>query len=150
MLTLHLPWAPSVNRYWGNRVIVPRDRSKKPFVHTFIGQAGTTFRRDVQALVRQKYGFFRPSHAIFQVDLELVAPDRRARDIDNVLKAALDALTHAGIWADDSQVRKLSIEFAEDTDGRILVAPPGHIDVRIWRLTPEPAVQKELSAPAPF
>jgi crossover junction endodeoxyribonuclease RusA len=31
-------------------------------------------------------------------------PDRRRRDLDNLQKAAFDALTKAGFWLDDSQV----------------------------------------------
>jgi len=50
-------------------------------------------------------------------------PDRRRRDLDNLLKSLLDAITHAGIWDDDSQVKHLEIrEFGrEPPDGRIFV-----------------------------
>ena len=40
-------------------------------------------------------------------------PDRRTRDIDNPIKPLLDALTQAGLFKDDSQIRKLHIEFGE-------------------------------------
>ena len=36
-------------------------------------------------------------------------PDKRRRDLDNLLKATLDSLTHAGVWSDDSQIDALSI-----------------------------------------
>lgn len=36
-------------------------------------------------------------------------PDRRARDLDNILKALLDALAHAGVYADDSEIDELHI-----------------------------------------
>lgn len=38
-------------------------------------------------------------------------PNLVRRDLDNFLKAPLDALTHAGVWVDDSQVKKLTIEW---------------------------------------
>jgi len=38
----------------------------------------------------------------------LCPPDLRRRDLDNCFKALFDALTHAGIWQDDSQVKQLS------------------------------------------
>jgi len=38
------------------------------------------------------------------VGMVLYPPDRRRRDLDNYRKALWDALTHAGIWEDDSQV----------------------------------------------
>ena len=37
-------------------------------------------------------------------------PDNRKRDIDNIPKATLDALAHAVLWRDDSQVDRLTIE----------------------------------------
>lgn len=46
------------------------------------------------------------------------APDNRRRDLDNFGgKALLDALTHAGVWLDDSQVRRLSMEWGENIRG---------------------------------
>ncbi|NBW22487.1 MAG: RusA family crossover junction endodeoxyribonuclease, partial [Caulobacteraceae bacterium] len=37
-----------------------------------------------------------------RVVIEAFPPDRRKRDLDNILKSLLDALTHAGVWEDDS------------------------------------------------
>jgi len=49
-------------------------------------------------------------------------PDRRRRDLDNVLKSLLDSLEHAGVYTDDSQIRKLSIERSEPVEnGRTFV-----------------------------
>jgi crossover junction endodeoxyribonuclease RusA len=36
-------------------------------------------------------------------------PDRRRRDIDNILKAPLDALEKAGVYKDDSQIEQLNV-----------------------------------------
>jgi len=43
------------------------------------------------------------------VDIYVNPPDKRKRDLDNIPKALLDALTHAGIWEDDSQIDQLTI-----------------------------------------
>jgi crossover junction endodeoxyribonuclease RusA len=55
------------------------------------------------------------------------APDRRRRDLDNVLKSTLDSLTHAGVWDDDSQIDQLSVErgFLDKGKGfiRITITP---------------------------
>lgn len=48
-----------------------------------------------------------------QVSLEFCPPDRRRRDLDNLLKSVLDAMTHAGVWLDDSQIRNLCVEMKE-------------------------------------
>jgi crossover junction endodeoxyribonuclease RusA len=39
-------------------------------------------------------------------------PDRRRRDLDNLLKAVQDALAHAGVYDDDSQIVDLRIRRA--------------------------------------
>ena len=44
-----------------------------------------------------------------RVVIEAFPPDRRKRDLDNVLKSLLDSLTHAGVWEDDSQIQDLRI-----------------------------------------
>jgi crossover junction endodeoxyribonuclease RusA len=46
------------------------------------------------------------------VEILLFPPDARRRDIDNYNKALFDALTHAGIWEDDSQVKRMLVEWA--------------------------------------
>lgn len=43
------------------------------------------------------------------VSIQLWPPDKRRRDIDNVLKALLDALEAANVFADDGQIDNLSI-----------------------------------------
>lgn len=51
-----------------------------------------------------------------KVDLEILPtpPDRRRRDKENLVKPLNDALTHAGLWSDDSQVADLIVrEWAE-------------------------------------
>lgn len=37
-------------------------------------------------------------------------PDRRVRDLDNLPKAVLDAITAAGVWDDDGQIDFLSVK----------------------------------------
>lgn len=41
--------------------------------------------------------------------IELHPPDRRKRDIDNLIKPLFDALTHAGAIADDELFDQLTI-----------------------------------------
>lgn len=43
------------------------------------------------------------------VRLSLCPPDLRRRDVDNFSKALLDALTHAGVWLDDSQIDLMTV-----------------------------------------
>jgi len=100
---LTLPYPPSINHYW--RRVGPR---------TLVSREGRAFRRDVCALLRQGFGAQTllggggprrpPSGGRIALAMDAFPPDRRRRDLDNIAKAALDALEHAGIYADDSQI----------------------------------------------
>ena len=97
MITLTLPWPPSVNHYWRSvqgRVLISRE--------------GRAYRETVAeaALVRR----VKALTGRLELHIQAVPPDRRRRDLDNVLKSLLDALQHAGCYEDDSQIDRLSIE----------------------------------------
>ena len=51
------------------------------------------------------------------VEVEVFPPDHRRRDIDNVVKALLDALQRGRAYADDSQIVRLSIEKHQPVEG---------------------------------
>jgi crossover junction endodeoxyribonuclease RusA len=108
--TLQLPWAPSVNGYW--RAFRGRQ---------ILSAKGREYRKAAVAAVPNdaKYGAAR----LF-VELWLSPPDRRIRDLDNYAKAVLDALTHAGVWDDDSQIDRLAIN-------RCAIEKPGRVTVKI-------------------
>lgn len=48
-------------------------------------------------------------HGRLAVHVALFPPDRRKRDVDNILKPLLDACEHAGCFVDDSQIDELHI-----------------------------------------
>ena len=107
MLRLTLPFPPSVNRYWrhvGNRVLVSRE--------------GREFRSVVRGLMKEQKVKSHEGDLI--VDIRLIPVDRRRRDVDNSLKALLDAMQDGGAYEDDSQIVRLTVEkFApESTDPR--------------------------------
>lgn len=95
-IDLLLPWPPSVNHYWGQ---VGNRR--------FIGKKGKEFRQHVlQSCLDMGVA---PLEGRLAVHVSLNPPDRRKRDIDNILKALLDACEHAGCYASDSQIDELHI-----------------------------------------
>ncbi len=56
------------------------------------------------------------------IRIDIAPPDDRRRDCDNVQKAVLDALQHAGVFWDDSQVVwLLSIKHESRPKGQIKV-----------------------------
>lgn len=57
-------------------------------------------------------------------------PDRRVRDLSNILKALEDAMTHAGVWKDDSQIDHLRVV-------RRGIEKPGRVLVRVSQIIEE-------------
>lgn len=52
-----------------------------------------------------------------RVQCLLYPPDKRRRDMDNAWKVIGDALTKAGVWADDALIRSLLIEWQDPVKG---------------------------------
>jgi len=106
MTVLTLPWPPSVNHYWrhvGARVLISRQ--------------GREYRR---AVIRDlQLQTFPPSgkHHRLAVNINVFPPDRRRRDLDNLLKSVLDAMEHAGVYADDAQIDQLIVSRREALPG---------------------------------
>ena len=122
-LNLELPYPPSVNHYW--RRVPGR---KKPL----ISSEGRRFRAEVVAKISQLK--VRAIRGPVRVHILACRPDRRRRDIDNILKSLLDALDHAGAYEDDSQIWKLSVEWALNDDGELAVWPGGQVIVTITEI----------------
>ena len=117
MIELVLPYPPSVNRYY--RRVGPR---------TLISQQGRRYREYVAALV--KSAGLRPVPGRVELGLEFYPPDRRRRDLDNVLKALWDALEKGGAYHDDSQVKKVTAEMLSPTPGGRVIGSIGYAQDR--------------------
>ena len=103
-MILLLPYPPTINHYYG-----VRGKAR------FIKPAGLEFRRLVAEKVAQKYHSMILGKVTIQI--QVCPPDKRKRDIDNVLKALLDSLTKAGVWKDDSQIVDLRIVKYDPLEG---------------------------------
>ena len=113
LVELALPWPPSTNRLWrcptsgklrGRHLLSTEARRYKDNArHALEAQ-------DVEPL---------PGHVA--VDMVAHPPDRRRRDLDNIIKIILDSLKGRA-FGDDSNVVRLSIERgAVEPGGRIRV-----------------------------
>lgn len=91
MITIELPYPPSVNHYW-----------RRVGTRTLISRGGRAFRQAVCAILAAQG--VRPLAGPLEVLIDLYPPDRRRRDADNTQKALLDALQHGGAYLDDSQI----------------------------------------------
>ena len=92
-----IPFPPSVNTYWGFRGS-----------HRYLTQKAITF-KDMVSNIYLLSGFKPLGNARLKITIKLYPPDRRIRDIDNVVKPTLDALCQCGIFTDDEQVDVLHV-----------------------------------------
>ena len=116
LLRVELPWAPSINHYW--RRVGPR---------TIISREGRRFQEAVCSLLGGNGPRKPPAGGRIALMMDAFPPDRRRRDLDNLQKPLLDALEHAGIYEDDSQIDLLVTR-------RMAICPSGRIVVRIEEL----------------
>lgn len=105
-MKLILPFPPSVNTYW-------RHPNKGAFAgKSLISAAGRKFQSAAcAAIVEQLRRLPKPTSAPASVEIVLFPPDNRIRDLDNYNKALFDVLTHVGVWEDDSQVKRMLVEW---------------------------------------
>lgn len=118
MIEIILPWSPTVNSYY-----------VKSKTHVYISPKGKNFREDVAEAIAQQVPDVCLGEDRLFVEVVLFPPDKRRRDLDNHMKALLDALTHAGIWEDDSQIDQLQIYRGE-------VIQDGMIHLRVYEAGP--------------
>lgn len=122
-----LPFPPTLNTYY--RHVGPK---------VLISRRGRDYRRLVGLLLLGCPRFAAP------VSLELAVrpPDNRRRDLDNLLKGLQDALVHAGLLADDSLIRRLSVRMDAPVAG-------GFVRVRVAALDSADASSSDSTDPTP-
>ena len=113
-MVMMLPYPPSVNHYW--RRVGPR---------TLISREGRAFRKRVCALLGCSGQ--PPRDGRLALCMDAFPPDHRRRDLDNIQKSVLDALEHAGVYADDSQIDLLITR-------RRKIVPNGALGVQVIEL----------------
>jgi crossover junction endodeoxyribonuclease RusA len=85
-----------------------------------ISEAGRKYRKAVgEQVFLQSRG--KSTVGPVKVVIEAYRPDNRRRDLDNLLKAVLDSLGHAGIYIDDSLIVDLRIYWAESIGGMLKI-----------------------------
>lgn len=109
VVELELPYPPSINHYFSyyqGRPVLSKD--------------ARTYRHQVRRIAIAKG--IKPLMGSLAIRIDITPPDDRRRDCDNVQKAVLDALQHAGVFWDDSQVVwLLTIKHESQAQGRAVV-----------------------------
>lgn len=116
---LYTAYPPSVNNYY-----VKTQRG------VFISQKGKKFRDQLIRDAHEQLGGMLPIPE--RVRLEVVAwvPDARKRDLDNLLKPIQDAMIHANLLVDDSQIDQTFIYRG------VKIAPAGALYIRVSEAAP--------------
>jgi crossover junction endodeoxyribonuclease RusA len=96
VLRFELPYPPSINHYYM--------RTARGVI---LGSKGKCYRRDAALLLHRYRGYY--SYQKLSVTINLFPPDKRKRDIDNILKCLLDSIEHANVYENDNQIDMLTV-----------------------------------------
>lgn len=99
IIHIELEFPPTINSYYG--------QTKRGI--KYITKRGKLFREGVLQSCFEQNAFGLSLEDRLQLDVILYPPDKRTRDLDNYMKALLDAMTHSKVWVDDEQVDGLAI-----------------------------------------
>lgn len=128
MIEFELPFPPTLNLAWRrvgkNTVLAKPQREYRKAV------AGALPWSELHDADSPLATLAFPLPGRLAVALRFFEPNRLKRDLDNLPKAVLDALTQAGLWLDDAQIDCLML-------ARIGVSPDRpRVVVRVWRYAP--------------
>lgn len=113
MLSLELPWPPSINHYWRRN---PNGRGN------FISKDGKLYLERVALLLKRDR--VQPMEGPVSFVVRLHPPNRLRRDLDNCLKVLIDAVAKGGALGDDFQIKHLEASMLH-------VVPDGRASVEI-------------------
>ncbi len=121
VIEIELPYPPTVNHYY-----------KYVRGRVFITTRGRKYREAVCYLIRAN----RLREIFYPIEMEIdwYLPDRRKRDIDNILKSLLDAMERGRLYENDSQIVKLTIEKHSIVKGGRVIVRIKEIKHRTYRL----------------
>ncbi|MBP0996674.1 RusA family crossover junction endodeoxyribonuclease [Serratia fonticola] len=118
-MILTLPFPPSMNSYWRS----PNKGALKG--RHLISERGRKFRTEAIARVLEQLRRQpKPITTNIAVTVVFCPPNKAPRDLDNYFKALFDAMTHAGVWGDDKQIKRIVADWGPVTKG-------GKVELRI-------------------
>lgn len=119
MLNFRLDWPPTVNTYWRVKT--------KGGIGMLLSERGRKYKVTAAAQMMQQ----RVSRGItgrVEVLIDAYPPDRRKRDLDNILKPLLDILQDYGVLEDDEQIDILTVRRR---------SKGGYVDIHVTEIPPE-------------
>lgn len=109
---IHLPFPPSVNALW--RSVKGRAIKSKRY-REWEKEAGWQIARLTNE--HRLWEAFIPDDAPYHLDITLVRPDKRGRDVNNYDKAISDLLEAHGITPNDRMMQSIFVHWADAQDG---------------------------------
>lgn len=112
---LHLPYPPSANRLWrrsGRRI------HKGAEYANWLVDAGFTAIKQRQPGIVGKY----------KISINAVRPDKRRRDLDNIIKAISDLVKSVGIIDDDCDCEQISARWVTTGEGVYVRVEPAGVE----------------------
>lgn len=128
MIAFELPFPPTLNHAWGrkgNRSYLTQEQ--KDYRTAVAGALAWDELHDADFPLATLEV---PLTGRLAVALRFFESNHRRRDLDNLPKSVLDALTHAGLWLDDAQIDSLILSRAGVSPDRPRVV------VQVWRHPP--------------
>ena len=95
---ISLPYPPSGNHMW-----------KHAGGKHYLTKAAMAYYSQVAYIIAQT-GMRLGLEERLAVEVDVYPPDKRKRDLSNVIKVLEDACTKAGLWQDDSQIDRLVVQ----------------------------------------
>ena len=116
---LYTSYPPSINNYY-----VKTQRG------VFISQKGKKFRAQLIKDAHEQLGGMIPLTERLRLEVVMWVPDNRARDQDNILKPIQDAMIHANLMVDDSQIDQTFVYRG------VKMPPEGALYIRVSHAAP--------------
>lgn len=113
---ISLPYPPSGNHMW-----------KHAKGKHYLTKEATSYYEQV-AWVIKSAGMAMGLECRLEVEVDIYPPDKRKRDLSNVIKVVEDGCTKAGLWLDDSQIDRLVLQRMPSIKGGAIalrIAPAG-------------------------
>lgn len=111
-----LPYPPTVNTYWRS-MIMKNKATGEPFIKVYTSEDGLKYQKAVEKIFRFNAGQAMTGPLFFQADFH--PPDKRQRDLDNLLKSIIDALAEAGAFENDDQIQEIHVRMGKPLKGGI-------------------------------
>lgn len=129
--TFKLSWPPTVNTYWRHHV---RTSGK---MAVLMSKKGRIYKDTATAEIMEQNVPVGSRDCRYQISIDAYPPDRRRRDLDNILKPIFDALEDSGVLPNDEQIDILTVRRRGKDPEKL-----GHVIIRLSEIDPEDSLAR--------